>query len=46
MEGCVWELSMKGTCVGSAYGKASGLLVQLVVSPKSTVGFMSKLNQF
>jgi hypothetical protein len=37
---------MKGTCVGSACGKASGLLVQLVVSLKSIVGFLSKLNQF
>ncbi len=37
---------MKGTCVGSACGKASGLLVQLVFSPKSTVGFVLKFNQF
>jgi hypothetical protein len=35
---------MKGTCVGNAYGKASGLFVQLVVSLKSTIGFVSKLN--
>jgi hypothetical protein len=37
---------MKGTCVASACGKASGLLVQLVVPFKSIVGFMSNLNQF
>jgi hypothetical protein len=37
---------MKGICVASACGKASGLLVQLVVSLKSTIGFVSKLNQF
>jgi hypothetical protein len=37
---------MKGTCVGSVCGKASGLLIQLIVSLKSTVGFVSKLNQF
>jgi hypothetical protein len=35
---------MKGIVVASACGKASGLLVQLVVSLKSTVGFMSNLN--
>jgi hypothetical protein len=35
---------MKGTCVASACNKASGLLIQLVVSLKSTVGFVSKLN--
>jgi hypothetical protein len=34
----------EGTCVRSACGKTFGLLVQLVVSPKSTVGFVSKLN--
>jgi len=33
-------------CVTSTCSKASGILVQLVVPPKSTVGFMSKLNQF
>jgi hypothetical protein len=37
---------MKGTFIASACGKASGLLVQLVVSLKSTVGFASNLNQF
>jgi hypothetical protein len=37
---------MKGTCVASACGKASGLLVQLVVSLKSTVGFVSNINKF
>jgi hypothetical protein len=37
---------MKGTCVASACGKASGLLVQLVVSLKSNVGFVSNLNEF
>jgi hypothetical protein len=37
---------MKRTCVASAYGKASGRLVQLVVYLKSTVGFVSDLNQF
>jgi hypothetical protein len=37
---------MKGTRVASACSKASGLLVQLIVSFKSAVGFVSKLNQF
>ncbi len=35
------KLSVASTC-----GKASGFLVQLVVLPKSTVGFVSNLNQF
>ncbi len=33
-------------CVASAYNKTSGFFVQLVVPPKSTVGFVSNLNQF
>ncbi len=33
-------------CVTSTCSKASGFLVQLVVPPKSTVGFESNLNQF
>jgi len=33
-------------CVTSTRSKASGILVQLVIPPKSTVGFLSKLNQF
>ncbi len=33
-------------CVTSACSKASGILVQLVIPFKSTVGFVSKLNQF
>jgi hypothetical protein len=33
-------------CVISTCSKASGFLVQLVVPSKSTVGFVSKLNQF
>ncbi len=33
-------------CVTSTCSKASGILVQLVVLPKSTVGFVSKLNKF
>ncbi len=33
-------------CVASNHSKASGFLVQLVVSLKSTVGFVSNLNQF
>jgi hypothetical protein len=33
-------------CVTSTCNKASGFLVQLVVLPKSTVGFVSNLNQF
>ncbi len=36
---------MEGTCVASACGKASRLLVQLVVSLKSTIRFVSNLNQ-
>jgi len=31
-------------CVTNTCSKASGILVQLVVPPKSTVGFVSKLN--
>ncbi len=34
------------SCVASTCSKASGFLVQLVVPPKSTVGFVSNLNQF
>jgi hypothetical protein len=33
-------------CVASTCSKASGFFVQLVVPPKSTVGFVSNLNQF
>jgi hypothetical protein len=33
-------------CVASTCNKASGFLVQLVVPPKSIVGFVSNLNQF
>jgi len=33
-------------CVASTYSKAYGFLFQLVVPPKSTVGFVSNLNQF
>ncbi len=33
-------------CVASTCSKASGFLVQLVVPPKSIVGFVSNLNQF
>jgi hypothetical protein len=33
-------------CVANAYNKASGFFVQLVVPLKSTVGFVSNLNQF
>jgi hypothetical protein len=33
-------------CVASTCSKTSGFLVQLVVPLKSTVGFMSNLNQF
>jgi hypothetical protein len=33
-------------CVASAYNKASGFFVQLIVPPKSTIGFVSNLNQF
>ena len=32
-------------CVASTCNKASGFLFQLVVPPKSTVGFVSNLNQ-
>jgi hypothetical protein len=32
-------------CVASICSKASGFLVQLVVPPKSTIGFMSNLNE-
>jgi hypothetical protein len=33
-------------CVASTCSKTSRFLVQLVVPPKSTVGFVSNLNQF
>ncbi len=33
-------------CVTSICSKASGFFVQLIVPPKSTIGFVSKLNQF
>jgi hypothetical protein len=33
-------------CVTSTCSKASGFLVQLIVPPKSTIGFVSNLNQF
>ncbi len=33
-------------CVVSTCSKASGFFVQLVVPPKSTVGFVSDLNKF
>jgi hypothetical protein len=33
-------------CVTNTCNKVFGFLVQLVVSLKSTVGFVSKLNQF
>ncbi len=33
-------------CVASTCSKAFGFLVQLVVPPKTTVGFVSNLNQF
>ncbi len=33
-------------CVASICSKASGFLVQLIVPPKSTVEFVSNLNQF
>ncbi len=33
-------------CVASTCRKTSGFLVQIIFPPKSTVGFMSNLNQF
>ncbi len=36
----------KKLCVASTCSKASGFLFQLVVPLKSTVGFLSNLNQF
>jgi hypothetical protein len=43
----VQELSMEGSCVvTSTCDKASGFLVQLVVPPRSTIRFVSNLNQF
>jgi hypothetical protein len=33
-------------CVANTCSKASGFFVQLVVPPKSIVGFVSNLNQF
>jgi hypothetical protein len=51
---CVWRCSWKGygkkmkhgmeLCVANNRGEASGLLVWLIISLKSTVGFVSKLN--
>jgi len=44
---CVQESNMERVlCVASTCSKASGFLVQLVVPPKSTVGFVPNLNQF
>ncbi len=41
------ESSMEGSCVvASTCSKASRFLVQLVVPPKSTIGFVSSLNKF
>jgi hypothetical protein len=41
----VQESSMEGSCVvASTCSKAFGFLVQLVVLPKSIVGFVSNLN--
>ncbi len=50
----VWRCSWKGygkkmklgmeLCVASNRGEAFGLLVSLIISLKSTVGFVSKLN--
>ncbi len=36
----------KKLCLVSTYNKACGSLFQLVVPPKSTVGFVLNLNQF
>ncbi len=33
-------------CVTSACSKAFGILVQLIILLKSTIGFVSKLNEF
>jgi hypothetical protein len=41
---CVRIKHERRLCVTSTCNKASGFLVQLVVSPKSTVRFVSNLN--
>jgi hypothetical protein len=47
MEKVCVRIKHEGSCVvASTCSKASGFLVQLVVPLKSTVGFMSNLNQF
>jgi hypothetical protein len=33
-------------CVASTYNNAFGFLVQLIVPPKSTIGLVSKFNQY
>ncbi len=33
-------------CVANTYSKTSGFSVQLVILPKSIIGFVSKLNEF
>jgi hypothetical protein len=43
---CVRIKHGKKLCVASTCSKASGFFVQLVVPPKSTVGFVSNLHQF
>jgi hypothetical protein len=43
--GCARIKHGRRLCVASTCSKTSGFLVQLVVPPKSTVGFVSKLYQ-
>ncbi len=43
---CVRIKHGRKLCVASTYNKAFEFFVQLVVPPKSTVGFVSNLNYF
>jgi len=43
---CVRIKHGRKLCVANGYNKASGFFVQLVVPLKSTIGFVSNLNQF
>ncbi len=48
VHGRLWKKMKHGMelCVASNHKEASGLLIALIVSLKSTVGFVSKFDQF
>ncbi len=45
-KGCARIKHGRKLCVASTCNKASGVLFQIIVSPKFTVGFVSNLKQF